>query len=247
MGAFSPVGRTAGVPTKRPNTGRHRTPGLRLNAEPSAQVESRWFYPRITAGQDYTIPANSALSFDGTTWLTAGDRVWPASKKCKVRATASPGPDVVLTFNLVFNGVTVPWILSTGGGNGLPGEGLAFLALAADGWVDVIGLSVADYDRVEPTLRPIFFIDKITLRPTADAIDLALASPLLNTWSMLGTESEDRLLLYVYDTPESIISKAFQYVKEVDIWNGFMATANRFEDGSIYQFEDGSVFSDWTL
>ena len=95
-----------------------RIPGFILNAEPSTTetsnvVESRWFYPRITEGQDYTIPVGAELSFDSTTWLTAGDRVWPASKKCKVRGPASAEYETPIEYDFVFNGVIVVYSITT--------------------------------------------------------------------------------------------------------------------------------------
>ena len=95
-----------------------RIPGFILNAEPSTTetsnvVESRWFYPHIAEGQDYTIPANSELSFDGSTWLTAGDRVWPASRKCKVRGHASTEYETLVEYSFVFNGVAVVYSITT--------------------------------------------------------------------------------------------------------------------------------------
>ena len=82
-----------------------------------------------------------------------------------------------------------------------------------NGSVDTIGLSVSDYDDVDPLLRDIFFDAGPTLRDTADILTDAFASPLLNTDTMIGNESTGKLLLYAYGTDPSVLSKAYAYAK----------------------------------
>jgi len=55
------------------------TPGTRAGVEPSSTATSRWFKPDIEDGEFYTIPTGCELSFDGTTWISEGQYVWPTS------------------------------------------------------------------------------------------------------------------------------------------------------------------------
>jgi len=108
---------------------------------------------------------------------------------------------------------------TTSGGEALQEDGTAWLTEGGDtvsqeagessssGLVDIIGLSVSDYDLIDPNLRSIFFSDSSTLRDVADAYALALASPLLNAGTLIGSASRG-IALYRYDTLNSVKSRA---------------------------------------
>jgi len=74
-----------------------------------------------------------------------------------------------------------------------------------------IGLSVSDYANVDPTVQTIFFIDSLTLRPTADAYALAIASSYFNGKTMVGNADKGILLLYTVGTSFAITDEAKKY------------------------------------
>lgn len=79
------------------------------------------------------------------------------------------------------------------------------------GGTDTIGLSVSDYEDVDPLLRSIFFVDETTLRDGADAVTLALASPYKNQITMIATA--DKVLLYKKDTDATTLARAYRYAR----------------------------------
>lgn len=119
----------------------------------------------------------------------------------------------------------------------LPKSGL--LAYYRDG-VDTIGLSVSDYANVDPLYQSIFFIDESTLRPIADAYDLALASPLLNTTTMIGNSSKG-VALYDKDTSSDILTKAYRYFRKtygILAYGSISAGLQKISYGSGINFSD---------
>lgn len=103
-------------------------------------------------------------------------------------------------------------------GDVVPGDPAA-LWLVKNGVLqpDVIGLSVDDYDQVDPAYRSIFFTvtdGVIALVDSATSYTNALASPLLNKGTVLGSETKGVVVLYPYDTPESTLKKAYRYILE---------------------------------
>jgi hypothetical protein len=100
------------------------------------------------------------------------------------------------------------------GGSTLPGTGLIWYA-KAPGMVDSIGLLIEElYPLVDPALRTIISADGgTTKRDDADIITAALASALLNSSTMVGSEDEG-IAFYAYlTTPFSTLSKAARYLK----------------------------------
>jgi len=87
------------------------------------------------------------------------------------------------------------------------------IAYFKDGVTDSVGLSVSDYDKLGPLIQPIFFIDPSTLRDTAEAYALALASPHLNKINMFGSDDKG---VAVYPTAISIATYygALKYFKQ---------------------------------
>lgn len=92
--------------------------------------------------------------------------------------------------------------------------GLVYLARYPD-LTDSIGLSIEElYPLVDPALRTIISADGgTTKRDDADIVTAALASPLLNSSTMVGSE-EEGIAFYAYLTTQfSTLSKAARYLK----------------------------------
>jgi len=79
--------------------------------------------------------------------------------------------------------------------------------------VDSIGLSVSDYGNIDPTVQDVFFVDSLTLRPTAEALVLAYASPYLNEGTMIGDEGVG-LVLYMTGTDQTVLDSALRFFKQ---------------------------------
>jgi hypothetical protein len=95
------------------------------------------------------------------------------------------------------------------GASGLPTENLIFKMLEGS-MVDSIGLSVADYDNVDSTVRDIFFEDSSTIRDIADAYALAIASPYLNLGTMVGNNTQ--VALYSAETSRTTLDNALSFL-----------------------------------
>jgi len=97
----------------------------------------------------------------------------------------------------------------SGGRTNFPRTGLLFCA-RYPGLVDTIGLSASDYLLIDPALRSIFFVDSTTLRDTAEALTIALASPLLNAEGLIGKTGY--VVLYQASSTEETLARARRVV-----------------------------------
>jgi surface protein len=100
-------------------------------------------------------------------------------------------------------------------GRPIPGKANLIFYAKTPGMVDSIGLSISElYPLVDPALRAIISADGgTTKRADADIVTAALASPLLNSSSMVGSEDEG-IAFYAYlTTPFTTLSRAARYLK----------------------------------
>jgi len=109
-------------------------------------------------------------------------------------------------------GVRTP-LTGSGGGNRLPTAGLLFRC-GPDG-VDTIGLSIADYAKVDPAIRGAIFSDPSTKYADATIFANLLAHPLINKSWVVGKAGIGVAIYDYLTTPASVLEKACKYYKSV--------------------------------
>lgn len=107
------------------------------------------------------------------------------------------------------------------GRSGIPNRGDAVFATRSDG-IDYIGLSISElYTLVDPALQSIVSADGgVTRRSDADIWALMLASPLLNTRTMVAN-SDNGGAIYRYDTSDGILFKVKRYFGVIEPFCAF--------------------------
>lgn len=76
-------------------------------------VTSNWAYFTVATGTAYTVPANAAITFDGTNWITANGTTPAGAKRWKVRGLASADYETLLTYTPTLGGVNWPFAVTT--------------------------------------------------------------------------------------------------------------------------------------
>lgn len=121
-------------------------------------------------------------------------------------------------------------------GGGFPGHN--DLVFWYQNGVDTIGLSTNDYANVDASVRDIFFVDESTLVDTETAYATALASPLLNEGTMIGTEAKG-VVLYAAGTDRTTLNRALRYFGLDPVYEEFGPTWN---DSDVWN--DSAIWSE---
>lgn len=99
-------------------SGKPKTFGARYDAalstvEAPVVVSSRWAYFTAATGTAFTVPANSAITFNGVDWITANGTTPAGAKRWKVRGLSSDEYETLVMYTPTLGGVNWPFAITT--------------------------------------------------------------------------------------------------------------------------------------
>lgn len=93
--------------------GKAKTFGTRPGVEPSTQTISRKCYFAVATGTAYTVPADTEITFDGSTWLNANGTTPSGAKWWRCRFSSSADYETAITKTPTLGVVNYPFTVTT--------------------------------------------------------------------------------------------------------------------------------------